>query len=221
MHNIECFCKPLTGNGGRDVFQLEVKEGRIFVDSSMVSWEDLENHVAPPMTLEEVVHQHEALSALHPQSVNTIRIMTVKLNENEYHILAAIQRIGCGAKRVDNYHMGGIVVSISQEGLLTSVGYLRPEFGFSVKEHPDTHITFDGYRIPFFRESLELAKRAHSYIGDIHSVGWDMAVTPQGPIIIEANGDWDPLLPQVFHVRRKEFENLFVGRYNELKIVGR
>jgi hypothetical protein len=219
-NNVECFCKPLAENGGRGVFHLEVKEASIFVNSASISWDDFENCVAPPMALEEIVHQHESLSALHPQSVNTIRIITVKVNANEIHILAAIQRIGCGGKRVDNWASGGIIIPVSKEGFLANIGYFKPGFGFKVNGHPDTHITFSGYRIPFFLESLELVKRAHSYIGDIHSIGWDIGITPEGPIIIEANGDWDTLLPQVFHGMRKEFENLFVKRYSELNIIG-
>lgn len=220
-NDVEWFCKPLTENSGHGAFQLESKKGHIFMNSSLISWDDLENCVIPPMTLEEVVRQHESLSALHPESANTIRIITVKADENEILILSVFQRIGCGRRRVDNWGSGGIIIPFSQGGLFMSVGYFSPGFGFTVKEHPDTHISFDGYRIPFFQESLELAKRAHSYIGDMHSVGWDIAITPQGPIIVEANGDWGFLAPQVFRGMRKEFETLFVRRFKELKLVGR
>ena len=220
-HAMESFCKPLAGSGGHGAFRLESRNGRIMVDSSATSWTDLEPRFVPPMTLEELVKQHELLSALHPQSVNTLRIMTIKKSIGEAEVLDAFLRVGCGEKRVDNWASGGIVVPVSPDGRLTSVGYMKPGFGLAVDRHPDTHIVFDGFNIPFFRESVGLAKRAHRHMGGMHSIGWDIAITSQGPVIIEANGDWDVLLPQVSHGMRKEFEALFVRRYDELRRAGR
>jgi len=217
-NDINCFCKPLTGVGGHGIFYIKVKNGHIVVDSTEISLEDLGNSITTPMMLEEAIYQHEALSALHPQSVNTIRIITIMVEKNAVQVLAAFQRIGCGGARVDNTHSGGIKVHISQDGLLTGNGYRLSGFGSTMSKHPDTQIVFDKYRIPFFQESLELVKRAHSFIGGIHSVGWDIAITPKGPIIIEANGDWYVEGPQVFYGMRKEFETLFVKRYKELNV---
>jgi len=98
-NDIACFCKPIASLQGRGAFQLEIREGSIFVDAILTSWQDLENRLDPPVTLEEVVCQHESLSALHPHSVNTLRIMTVKADESDAYILSVIQRIGVEVKK--------------------------------------------------------------------------------------------------------------------------
>jgi hypothetical protein len=218
-NDIRGFCKPLAGTGGHGAFQLVSRGGRLFADTAEISWEDLEKRIIPPMTFEELVCQHDMLSALHPSSINTIRIMTVRSAVNEIMVLGAFQRIGCGGRSVDNAHSGGVFVPISPEGRLMDIGHFKPGFGTTAREHPDTHIVFAGYRLPFFSESITLAKRVHSHISDVHSVGWDIAVTLQGPLIIEANADWDVLmLQQVCGGKRSEFETHFVRRYRELRL---
>lgn len=57
--------------------------------------------------------------------------------------------------------------------------------------HPDTGVALQDYLVPFFKESIEMVTKAHLYMYGIHSIGWDVAVTPDGPMLIEANEDWD------------------------------
>ena len=54
-------------------------------------------------------------------------------------------------------------------------------------EHPDTHIRFVGYQLPMIPEAIALAKRAAREIPQMRHVGWDVAITPDGPAIIEGN----------------------------------
>ena len=46
-------------------------------------------------------------------------------------------------------------------------------------------------QIPFFKEAVEMAKELHSKLYRIHSVGWDIAITQEGPIFIEGNSRWE------------------------------
>ncbi len=221
-NDIKAFCKPLAGTGGHGAFRLEVSNGRISADGDELAWGGLEKRLASPMVLEALVDQHEALAALHPRSINTIRIVTVRKDVNEIALLTAFQRIGSGGRSVDNAHSGGIFVPISPAGELMEVGHHKPGFGTTKRAHPDTGIVFKGYRLPRYEESVSLAKRAHAFVGDVHSVGWDIAVTPGGPLIIEANADWDVLMAQqLYGGMREEFEEYFVCRYKSLGLSGR
>ena len=216
------FCKPLAGTGGQGAFVLESSGGRIDVDGKEVSWEEFERRITPPMILETLVDQHEALAALHPRSINTIRVVTVRKSVQEIILLTAFQRIGTGGRSVDNAHSGGLFVPVSPDGRLMAVGHRKPNFGTTARTHPDTQVIFEGYRLPYYEESVSLAKRAHAFIGDVHSVGWDIAVTPGGPLIIEANADWDVLMAQqLYGGMRVKFEEHFVSRYRKLGLGSR
>jgi hypothetical protein len=61
-------------------------------------------------------------------------------------------------------------------------------------------------------ESLETVKRFHNYFKDIHSIGWDIAITEDGPVIIEGNDNWEISLVQICsHGLQGEFNSYFKG----------
>jgi hypothetical protein len=74
-------------------------------------------------------------------------------------------------------------------------GIFKPRYGGKVERYPETGITLKGFQIPFFNESMKLACNLQSYLYGIHSVGWDIAITPNGPMFIEGNDDWEGGIP--------------------------
>ena len=53
--------------------------------------------------------------------------------------------------------------------------------------HPKSNIKIDGFKIPYFDEVKEMVKKAALESDKILVVGWDVAITPSGPLIIEGN----------------------------------
>ena len=53
--------------------------------------------------------------------------------------------------------------------------------------HPLTKIRFDGYEIPYWKEIEEMVCKAAMVNPDVHVVGWDVAISNKGPLLIEAN----------------------------------
>ena len=97
-------------------------------------------------------------------------------------------RFGIGDNVVDNASSGGFFVGIDlKDGSLREKGYYHMEYGGNeVKEHPDSLFKLGGFRIPFFQESCELVIKAVKHIPN-RFIGWDIALTPNGPTLIEAN----------------------------------
>ena len=62
--------------------------------------------------------------------------------------------------------------------------------------HPNSKVVFKDFYIPFYSECIIEAKKLHSYLYNIHSIGWDIAITENGPLFIEANDAWDLSLMQ-------------------------
>jgi hypothetical protein len=65
---------------------------------------------------------------------------------------------------------------------------LRP--GKILLRHPVTQTEFIGFQIPYWEEIKKITIKAQKIFHHIKSVGWDIAITPEGPVIIEANQNW-------------------------------
>lgn len=225
------FCKPLDGQCGNGIFLLYVKDKRMEIEKKgegkkMIREEvDAEGLMAycsiGRYIMQAFVSQHPAMSSLHPQSVNTIRLVTVRsLKDGQLHVMPSILRIGAGDSIVDNTSQGGLAVGIDMEtGCLKQYGFYKPGFGrkgddgvvrFKVEEHPDSHIRFAEFQVPYLKEAKEQAIYYHSLMPSIHSIGWDIAIGGEGPIFIEGNDNWEITGPQTCNGGlREKFEEYF------------
>lgn len=207
------FCKPLGGECGKGIFVLDIKNGQLYVGKEKITYNQLLDRLGQErFLLQDFVVQHEEMSRLHPQSINTIRLVTVRsLKDGCLHVMPSIMRIGAGDSVVDNTSQGGLAVGINLEsGYLKKFGFYKPKYGTKVTEHPDSHIVFEDFKIPFFEEAVRQAKLMHSMLPDIHSIGWDIAIGEDGPIFIEGNDNWEITGPQTCNGGlKKEFEKYF------------
>lgn len=207
------FCKPLDGEEGKGIFTLQVKDDRIFVDGEQVDSEDvLADLTSRRYIVQEFISQHPLMSQLHPQSINTIRLVTVRgLKDGQIHVLPSILRVGTGDSVIDNTSQGGLAIGINMDtGYLKQYGFYKPKFGLKTDEHPDSHIRFADFQIPFFDQVKIQAKYFHSMLPQVHSVGWDIAIAENGPIFIEGNDNWEITGPQSCNGGlKKEFKEYF------------
>jgi len=97
-----------------------------------------------------------------------------------------------------------------QNGELRGDGFFKSGYGGRVAVHPDSGVKFEGYAIPYFREAVEMVMRMHEALQGIHSIGWDVAISPDGPIIIEGN-DWEGRIPMVLE---PDFRRRFLQMYD-------
>ncbi len=135
--------------------------------------------------LEEVIRQHEDVSRLNPSAINTIRIVTI-VKDNVPHIVFSGLRCGRAGSVVDNFVAGGMTVPIDIEtGIIHNPAVDNAGNVYHI--HPDTKIPFDGFKMPNWQACLELAKRAAMRVETVKYVGWDLASTPDGPILVEGN----------------------------------
>ncbi len=207
----DCICKPITDFAGRGIFSLRVDHGAIVVNGRPETIETFSRRVLDTRYLvEEKIVQHERMAKLNPHCVNTIRLATY-LEGQTVRPFAAAVRLGTNRNVTDNWHTGGLIVRLDLEtGCLGPHGVTHPDFeGKFHKTHPDTGEAFYGYAIPCWREALEMALAAHKYFYGTLTIGWDIAITPTGPLFIEANQGWDPY---VFSV----LEDRFVEKFAEL-----
>jgi hypothetical protein len=133
--------------------------------------------------LEEFVEQHADMARLNSTSVNTLRIVTF-VREGIVHVLARVLKIGAGGD-VDNFSAGGMYTMLDTNGVALYAAFDRHDAIHAVHPISGTHIV--GFRVPRFNEVVDLVSRAALELTDVPYVGWDVAVTSKGPLIIEAN----------------------------------
>jgi len=87
-------------------------------------------------------------------------------------------------------------------------GAHKSGFGKRTDRHPDTGFVFKGALLPHFKELVKQACQLHQYFYGTHSVGWDVAITADGPTFLEGNNSWEIPTLQVF-------DDQLILRYHE------
>jgi hypothetical protein len=141
--------------------------------------------------IQRVFRQCEAMAALNPDSVNTLRIITYRMQSGVVRHLSSVLRIGRGGSRVDNQTSGGLTCGVD-EGVLRPVAHLMYQ---PFEAHPDWGVRFAGVRVPAWREAVDLCISAHELIPAMDLMSWDVAIdTEERPVLIEFNTDQQALL---------------------------
>lgn len=175
----EVMVKPDDGTGGKGIEKLSLKD---YPDTGGFFHQLKADKVG---VVEEVLRQHPDLDRLNPSSVNTLRVVTI-LNDSGAHIVYAHIRIGNGGRPVDNLHSGGMFAPIDMEtGQVQYPGYDKDRKTYAV--HPQTGVEIQGFQIPLWEESKALCIEAAALVPQMRYVGWDVAVTPNGPVLVEGN----------------------------------
>ena len=173
------FVKPALGSGGKGIY-LE--------DAADETDEQVFNRVlnVAPAIVESLIRQHPVFRELHPDSVNTVRIPTVRYLDGTVKVFHPFLRIGVGPSVVDNAASGGIFAPIDPEtGIITQKGIT--ESGVYYLKHPESGVVLPGFQIPEWSAAVALVKELADVIPECRYVGWDCALTEKGWIMVEGN----------------------------------
>lgn len=173
------FAKPSKGVEGRGVTKIEIKD-----DIEKAIEFCLENNLD---LIEEAIIQHVDMNILYPDAINTVRFITF-VRDGNVEILGASLRMGNGG-HVDNAAGGGVYASVDVlNGTLDS--YAFNSDGDKFAYHPITGHPIMGFQIPMWSEVIEICKNAALEIPDVRCIGWDVALSKNGPLLIEGNDRW-------------------------------
>ena len=179
------FVKRFTGGGASGISVFTKVSNGVYVDSdgnSISAKMIREKYKGQDFIFEKQLIQEPILRQFNPDTVNTIRVLTYK-----ERIVSAAVRFGGKGSIVDNTAKGGVAVSLDIEtGLLGEYGMREYDLKHYL-EHPDSHIEFKNTHVTQWTEVRRLVEKALKYFPYYKSVGFDVATTNNGPVIIEIN----------------------------------
>jgi len=151
--------------------------------------------------IEQKIVNIDSLRALNPSSLNTCRIVTCH-GGGHFEVLFACLRIGSKGALIDNATQGGTAARIDIEtGRISS---LFKGNAFRVIANSQIGRNEIGLQIPYWNETLAMLKEASLLVPEIHLVGWDVAITPTGPALIEGNESFDSAILQYWQTAEEE-----------------
>lgn len=170
--------KPIDGLGGGGIYKSSLQE----IGDHREFYQKL---ISERMFLEEVIRQCGAMASLNPSSVNTIRVMTHNIDDDPTIFFSSV-RVGNGNTVVDNFHSGGMSAVVDCDtGIVTGAALDKSMRRF--EQHPVTGVTFKGFQIPDWEQVKQMVWTACRMHPEMTVIGWDVAITDNGPILIEGN----------------------------------
>ena len=195
--------KRVNGSCGKGLFlvryycegKYQVQNGQILERGMLLNYLKAISKKTP-LLAQPRLFNHTGIANLSNGSLSTARIVTLKDTNSNVGLFAAVFQMPVGNQFSSN---NGISSPINtRTGVLGKAWSLRPMCnGFD--KHPNTGGTIVGKKLPFWNETLTLAVNAHLSLNGFASLGWDVAITDKGPLLLEANTLWNTQLIQRPH----------------------
>ena len=178
--------KPIDGEGGKGIEKYEYindEESKIVYSSLLFKKQ---------LLVEQCIKQHPDMNKLYNKSVNTLRMFTF-YKDGQAYFLQAILKVGNGGV-VDNFSSGGMYTYVDDEGTVYAEAIDRMDNKYY--KHPISNETIVGFKVPMFKEAVGMVKEAAKVVPEMGYIGWDVAISEDGPVLVEGN-----CYPGVFQVK--------------------
>lgn len=159
---------------------------------------------------EERIRPHPVLAELLGETLCCVRVLTMVGLDRQASILGAVFKVQTGSVGVDHLIYGAVGAWVDLESGRLHQGRTR----YSLKptwQIPGTDRSYQGFHLPCWDEVKSLALKAAQGMPNARSIGWDVAISDRGPVLIEGNDDWSMELiqmPAPYGLMRGEFKAL-------------
>jgi hypothetical protein len=198
------YAKPVRGAKGAGLVRAELSAGRvtapgfrqigILPEGRSLDATEFVNRLrasANDYVVTRGVAQHATLASFHPVTTNTVRALVLRdPGSGTPRLVEARLRVGSRASGpVDNFATGGLAFPIDLASGRLGPGAQRQPGGRvrMLDAHPDSGRQIAGTVLPFWDDVVEMSVAALVELPFILHVGWDIAIGPAGPCIIEGN----------------------------------
>ena len=133
--------------------------------------------------VEEEIIQSKELNEINPNSVSSFRIVTL-VNNGQAYVIANALRVNQNNDDVIGC-TNDLYFSFSEEGTIDS--NVIDDYGNIYEKHPLTGKVFKEVKIEYVKMAFEMCKKAALEVQEVRYVGWDVAFSNNGPVIVEGN----------------------------------
>jgi hypothetical protein len=198
--------KPVDGTKGWGVLSLSERIGQTnrwkkLPGSETIDLAALWAHCARYLYRGGVIIQrrllpHPVLAKLMPNVLHTVRVVTYI--DPQPVIIDAVLRVGSGKGPADNFAQGGIVVHVDlATGRCGQGTTLVDGLPRTIDDHPVSGSRITDIQLPDWDQVCDLAKVAAQRFSMQKSIGWDVGLTDQGPVLLEGNWCYDLAVNQI------------------------
>lgn len=170
------FAKVPTGEGGHEVKKIEVKNEKL---DSLYDRLKSEKYYL----VEEAIVQCKELNEINPNVVNSFRVITLYKDGNVEVINTALR-----VNQTNDSVIGStddLYFSLDESGKISS--NVIDDYGNVYERHPLTGVKFSDVVIPGVKEAFDMCKEAAMKLPEVRYIGWDIAFSNKGPVMVEGN----------------------------------
>jgi len=225
-----CVLKPNNGFLGQNMFGLHrLENGSIDINGEIISSNELLDRLLgdTEQASDDIKHSASAFQGLMIQKrlrnhddisymtgfdmLQTVRICTFVNDDNEVKVLFCFYKIAGEEGLADAFSLGktgNMAAEVNVEtGQLKDVYILDFEKNYfrTVSKNPKTGVDMAGFQLPHWQACLDLVEKLAIDFLPLRTLGWDFAITDEGPVVLEGNENWTPMVP--FHLSYDEIRS--------------
>jgi hypothetical protein len=193
----EGFAKPVGAGRGYGAFTFQVTDQGVSTAEGPQSFDAFFHgcttsiHGGAGYLLQPRARVHEDLRPVMPgPGLGTIRILSFRDARGQVRMPWAVMKAPGPGQVVCNPRLGALIVPVDMAS-----GRLGTAFGptadvpviHPVERHPETNARFDDVTVPGWQEILAAVERGAHAFPELPCLGWDVAVTDGGPLLLETN----------------------------------
>ncbi len=198
--------KLINGSHGIGIVRFYFKENKFLsddeqeIDLSYIFSSDTPNCYI----LQKCLSPHTLLNQVMPDgSLGTVRMISMGCGKG-FTLFLPCLRIPVGANVADNFAHGkanNLIAGVDHKTGQLHKPYANDSAGLGLVEesyaHPSNQFVIEGFQLPFWQEMVSLVEKASASFSEFNTVGWDVALTENGPCLLEGNWRYDCDILQV------------------------
>ncbi len=202
----EQIIKASGTSSGFGIRKLLINDKNIILNDKIICFNELASMYGSDFIVQAKIVQHPKMAEPHPDSVNTVRLVTFRWHDT-IRVLLSFARYGNGGSLIDNAGAGGVCCGINEKGQLYPIAV--DMYGKQYRKHPSTGYDFRNQPIiPGYDKICEYGIRFHRNIYHLDIVSWDFTIDENGePVFLEVNSRGASWVYQ-FACRRPMFGDL-------------
>jgi len=138
---------------------------------------------------QRTLETHPEVRGVTGLGLSTIRQALIWGNNGPESLGKAVWKISSGANPADNFwREGNMLAALDIDGgtVIRVIRGIGPDME-KVEAHPDTGAPLVGFKVPYWQEAQALAKKCAGLFPKLGFTSTDIAITSEGPVVVEVN----------------------------------